>query len=133
MTGGNQECCFNFFTMAVLSLLLHSSEHELCLHLLVERLQSASEKEIKVFLRMIFYTYHLEVVNDDDCRKLFIDVWRMIPTVRRSSITQTDMGVEFLSVLIRDNFPFLLEKEAFMKIAKLTSLDLNSSTSDKKI
>ncbi|GBM37615.1 hypothetical protein AVEN_117887-1 [Araneus ventricosus] len=124
MTDYRQELVFNAFSALAHLLLLRSSQYELFLNLLEERMRSFTPLHFAVTLRMTFYTYHLEVVNDDDRRQLLIDVCRMIPTSFRSCSFLQDLGAEFLSVLIRDNFPFLLEKETFQKIAEFTSLDL---------
>ncbi|GBM72015.1 hypothetical protein AVEN_186886-1 [Araneus ventricosus] len=132
MTDYIQELVFNSFSAIAHLLLLYSSQYELCRNLLEERIRSFTPLHFAVILHMAFYTNHLEVVNDDDCRQLFIDVWLIIPTSFRSCRLLQDLGAEFLSVLIRDNFPFLLKKETFQKTTELNSLDLKTSTSVKQ-
>ncbi|GBM85316.1 hypothetical protein AVEN_212169-1 [Araneus ventricosus] len=84
MTDYRQELVFNAFSAIAHLLLLRSSQYELFLNLLEERMRSFTPLHFAVTHCMTFYTYHLEVVNDDDRRQLLIDVWRMIPTSFRS-------------------------------------------------
>ncbi|GBM78444.1 hypothetical protein AVEN_96778-1 [Araneus ventricosus] len=102
-----------------LTLLFHYSERKYFLNVLAERLQTASENDILALLYTIFFDYHFEVNKDDDCLKIFVNIWRTIPCSKKNYIAESEVGGHFLCVLIRDNFPFLLRKGAFKKMAEL--------------
>ncbi|GBN48614.1 hypothetical protein AVEN_161716-1 [Araneus ventricosus] len=114
-----------------LTLLLHFSEREHFFNALEEHLQSPLWGVIIVLLNIMFFNYHLEIVNDDDYRKIFVHIWQMIPASLKNEVADSNAGGRYLSILIRDNFPFLLRKGAFEKIAELTSVDSKPSTSVK--
>ncbi|GBL93482.1 hypothetical protein AVEN_59682-1 [Araneus ventricosus] len=114
--------------MLEMSLSFQFSEREHFSRVLAERLQSASDRAVLVLLYMVFFSYHLEVIKDEDYGRIFIDIWRNIPASTKNYITSTNLGGHFLTVLIRDDFPFLVRKGAFKKIAQLASSVSKPST-----
>ncbi|GBM39000.1 hypothetical protein AVEN_70184-1 [Araneus ventricosus] len=116
-------------TTLKLMLLFYFAEREYFLNVFEERLQYISSGVVMQVLAMIFHIYHSETVKDDDYRNIFVHIWRLIPASTKNYILETDFSGHKLALLIRDHFPFLLRKDAFKKIAELTSLDSKPSNS----
>ncbi|GBN31242.1 hypothetical protein AVEN_189272-1 [Araneus ventricosus] len=131
MNKEDREFLFKSPSGLVMSFLLHSSDRERFLNALVKIYRYACLNDNRNFLGMFFYMFHLEDIKDYDYLTLFFDVWRTFPPAFRNLIaTETYLGPQCLSVLIKHDFPFLLEEGAFQKVEELISSDLEPAIAE---
>ncbi|CAL1274882.1 unnamed protein product [Larinioides sclopetarius] len=113
-----------------MSLLLQFSEREHFFDVLDERLPSASSRDIQIFLYMVFFSYHLEVTKNHDYVIIFFEIWQKISASTKKEVISSNLGGHFLTVMIRDNFPFLVGKEASKIVVQLASSNWKPSTTE---